>query len=74
VETGNPVNRDQLVTVLKPISPAVSAIAESVLRDANIPYVIGGDQAFQNLYSIGPTEIQVHEADAEAAKELLNSL
>jgi hypothetical protein len=52
----------------------VSAIAESVLRDANIPYVIGGDQAFQNLYSIGPTELKVHEQDAEAAKELLNSL
>jgi hypothetical protein len=68
------VNQSQLVTVLKPNSPAVSAIAESVLRDANIPYVIGGDQAFQNLYSIGPTEIQVHEQDADAAKELLNSL
>lgn len=68
------MNRDQLVTVLKPNSPAVSAIAESVLRDANIPYVIGGDQAFQNLYSVGPTEIMVHEVDAEAAKELLNSL
>lgn len=68
------MNQSQLVTVLKPNSPAVSAIAESVLRDANIPYVIGGDQAFQNLYSIGPTEIQVHEQDADAAKELLNSL
>jgi hypothetical protein len=68
------VNQNQLVTVLKPNNPAVSAVAESVLRDANIPYVIGGDQAFQNLYSVGPTEIQVHEADAEAARELLNSL
>ncbi len=65
---------DQLVTVLKPNSPAVSAIAESVLRDANIPFVIGGDQAFQNLYSTGPTEIRVHEGDAEAAKELLSGL
>ena len=68
------MTENHLVTVLRPNSPAVSAIAESVLRDANIPYVIGGDQAFQNLYSVGPTEIQVHEADAEAAKELLNSL
>jgi hypothetical protein len=68
------VDQPQLVTVLKPNNPAVSAIAESVLRDAQIPYVIGGDQAFQNLYSIGPTEIKVHEQDAEAAKELLNSL
>ena len=68
------MDRTQLVTVLKPNNPAVSAIAESVLRDAKIPYVIGGDQAFQNLYSIGPTSIQVHEQDAEAAKELLNSL
>ena len=68
------MNQNQLVTVLKPNNPAVSAVAESVLRDANIPYVIGGDQAFQNLYSVGPTEIQVHEADAEAARELLNSL
>ena len=68
------MNQDQLVTVLKPNNAAVSAIAESVLRDANIPFVIGGDQAFQNLYSIGPTEIKVHEVDAEAAKELLNSL
>lgn len=62
------------MTVLKPNSPAVSAIAESILRDAQIPFVIGGDQAFQNLYSVGPTEIQVHEVDAEAAKELLHGL
>lgn len=66
--------RDRLVTVLKPNSPATSAIAESILRDAQIPFVIGGDQAFQNLYSIGPTEIQVHENDAETARELLNNL
>ena len=68
------MDRSQLVTVLKPNSPAVSAIAESVLRDAQIPFVIGGDQAFQNLYSVGPTELQVHERDAEAAKELLQNL
>ena len=63
-----------LVTVLEPNSPAVSVIAESILRDAKIPFVIGGDQAFQNLYSIGPTQIKVHEEDAEAARQLLNSL
>ena len=63
-----------LITVLEPNSPAVSVIAESILRDAKIPFVIGGDQAFQNLYSIGPTQIQVHEEDAEAARQLLNSL
>ena len=63
-----------LVTVLKPNSPAVSVIAESILRDADIPFVIGGDQAFQNLYTVGPTQIQVHERDAEAARQLLNSL
>ena len=68
------MNQNQLVTVLNPNNPAVSAIAESILRDAKIPFVIGGDQAFQNLYSIGPTEIQVHERDAEAARELLSNL
>ena len=68
------MNQNQLVTVLKPNNPAVSAIAEAILRDAKIPFVIGGDQAFQNLYSIGPTEIQVHERDAEAARELLSNL
>ena len=68
------MNSPSLVTVLEPNSPAVSVIAESILRDAKIPFVIGGDQAFQNLYSIGPTQIQVHEEDAEAARQLLNSL
>jgi hypothetical protein len=68
------VDSPSLITVLEPNSPAVSVIAESILRDAKIPFVIGGDQAFQNLYSIGPTQIQVHEEDAEAARQLLNSL
>ena len=68
------MDSSSLITVLEPNSPAVSVIAESILRDAKIPFVIGGDQAFQNLYSIGPTQIQVHEEDAEAARQLLNSL
>ncbi len=62
------------VTVLKPSSPALTVLAESMLKDAEIPYVIRGDQAFQNLYAFGQIEIQVREEDAEQATVLLGDL
>ena len=62
------------VTVLKPANPALTVLAESMLKDAEIPYMIRGDQALQNLYAFGQVEIQVREADAVEASTLLGDL
>tara|TARA_Y100000588_G_scaffold355647_5_gene411078 strand:+ start:1990 stop:2178 length:189 start_codon:yes stop_codon:yes gene_type:complete len=62
------------VTVLKPANPGLTVLVESMLKDAGIPYVIRGDQAFQNLYAFGQVEIQVREEDAEDAADLLGDL
>lgn len=62
------------MTVLKPGNPALTALAESMLRDAEILYMIRGDQAFQNLYAFGQVEIQVRDVDVTEAAELLRDL
>ena len=62
------------VTVLKPANPALTALAESMLKDAEIPYMIRGDLAFQNLYAAGQIEIQVRGVDEEDARALLGGL
>ena len=60
--------------MLKPGNPALTALAESMLRDAEILYMIRGDQAFQNLYAFGQVEIQVRDVDVTEAAELLRDL
>ena len=62
------------MTMLKPGNPALTALAESMLRDAEILYMIRGDQAFQNLYAFGQVEIQVRDVDVTEAAELLRDL
>ena len=64
----------RLTTVLKPGNPALTALAESMLKDAGILYVIRGDNALQSLYAFGQIEIQVREVDVEEAKNLLADL
>ncbi len=64
----------ELVTVLRPNNPALRALAESILKDAGIPFFIRGDQAFQNLYTIGQVELQVFQDHEEDARELLSRL
>ena len=63
-----------LTTVLTPGNPAVIALAKSILADAEIPYVVGGDEGLQHLYGFGRVEIQVWKEDADTARKLLSDL
>jgi hypothetical protein len=63
-----------LKTVLRPNNPALRALAESILRDAEIPFVVEGDGAFQALYATGQVSIQVRAEDEEEARLLLADL
>ncbi len=63
-----------MTTVLTPGNPAVMALAKSILADADIPYVIRGDEGLQNLYGFGRAEIQVSEEHADTARKLLDGL
>ena len=71
-----------LVTVLETSDPALLAIAESLLLEEEIPYLKKGDQ-IQDLFAlgrlglnvvVGPVLLQVPEAHAENAREMLETL
>ena len=73
-----------LVTVLESSDPTVLVVAESLLLEAQIPYLKKGDQ-IQDLFAwgrlftlfnpaVGPVYVQVPEQHAEAALELLQEL
>jgi hypothetical protein len=79
-----PVPDLNLVTVLDSSDPSVLAVAESLLLEAQIPYLKRGDQ-IQDLFAwgrlftgfnpaVGPVLVQVPEEHAEAALELLAEL
>lgn len=73
----------KLVTVLESSDPALLAITESLLLEAEIPYFKKGEQ-IQDLLAprfpagfsvlVGPVFVQVPEEHAEAARELLEAL
>jgi hypothetical protein len=74
----------RLVTVVETGDPGEIALAESILLEAQIPYLKKGDQ-IQDLFAMGrlssgfnpitgPVEIQVAEENAEAAHEALEEL
>jgi hypothetical protein len=70
----------ELVTVLEAGHPALLAFAESLLIDAEIPYLKRGE-FLQNLFApglgssadlvIGPVAVQVAKENADAALEIL---
>ena len=71
-----------LVTVLAEEDPGRLALAESLLMDADIPYIKKGDQV-QDLFGggrigfnpvVGPVLLQVAEEHAEEARALLDDL
>lgn len=71
-----------LVTVLAEEDPGRLALAESLLMDAEIPYIKKGDQV-QDLFGggrigvnpvVGPVLLQVSEEHAEEARALLDDL
>lgn len=73
-----------LVTVLETGDPGEIALAESILLEAQIPYVKKGDQ-IQDLFAlgrmpfgfnpiVGPVEIQVAEENVVAAHDVLDEL
>jgi hypothetical protein len=71
-----------LVTVLETAEPGLIAVAESLLLEAEIPYLKKGDQ-IQDLFAlgrlgvnplIGPVLLQVPEEHEEAARGLLHEL
>ena len=62
-----------LVTVLTTSSPALLAVAKSVLQEANIPYVTPGS-GLQGLYGAGDVKIQVRQVDSEEARKRLGDL
>lgn len=80
-----PVETNQeLVTVMEASDEAVTTMAESLLREANIEYLIKGDE-IQDLIGAGRlgmgfnpvtgyAQIQVMPADEEAAREILADL
>jgi hypothetical protein len=74
----------ELVTVLETGDPAELALAESLLREAGIPFFKKGDQ-LQNLFAMGtlgfgfspvagPAVLQVTEEHAETAEQILADL
>ena len=73
-----------LVTVLESSDPALLAVAESLLLEAEIPYLKKGDQ-IQDLFAlgrfpagfnvvVGPVLLRVPEEHAENALEILEVL
>ena len=66
-------DRNPLVTVLTAVNPGLLAVAKSILKDADIPYVTRGE-GFQSLYAAGPVEVQVSRPYAERARRLLSDL
>lgn len=73
-----PVHPDfQLVTVFEGTDPAAVALAESLLRQEEIPYVKKGEEMqdlFPGFSPLGPIHLQVPEEHGEAAFELLGEL
>ena len=63
----------RLVTVLTTSSPALLAVAKSVLQEAKIQYVTPG-VGLQALYGAGDVKIQVRQGDAEEARKRLDDL
>jgi len=79
-----PVPDLHLVTVLESSDPTVLAVAESLLMEAEVPYLKKGDQ-IQDLFAwgrlftgfnpvVGPVQIQVAEEHADSALEILEAL
>ena len=64
---------DRLVTVLTTGSPALLAVAKSVLQEADIPYVTPGE-GLHALYGVGDVKVQVRQADADEARRRLGNL
>lgn len=73
-----------LVTVLETGDPALLAVAESLLMDAEIPYLKRGD-FLQDLFALGrfgtgsnpitgPVAVQVKKENAEAALQILDEI
>lgn len=90
VETPPPISGDlpvpdlELVTVLETGDPALLAIAESLLQEADIPYLKKGE-SLQDLFALGrmafgfnpitgPVLLQVPEEHAETASLLLQKV
>jgi hypothetical protein len=73
----------RLVTVLEVVDPSLLALAESLLRAENVPFLKQGEQ-LQELWAwgriggfspvAGPILIQVPEEYAEAAAEILQDI
>src|SRR5436309_3824806 len=63
----------ELVTVSVGFDPALFLLAQSLLRDAGIPYVTQGERA-QDLFAggAGPPRIRVKREDAERARAALS--
>lgn len=80
MSASSPSGDGGMATVLATSDPAEQALAESALRDAGIPYatqrtaiqhMLGGGQIGGVNLVTGPPEIQVAEADAERAREVI---
>jgi hypothetical protein len=70
--------QDDYYTVFKTFDLSILAVAKSLLNDAQIDYVVQNEN-FGSLYSgfftlTGYIEIQVREADAALAEEILSEL
>ena len=70
----------ELVTILEAHDPGLLAVVKSLLDGAGIPFLVKGER-LQNLFIpggpggiVGPAEVQVSPKDAEAARELLETL
>jgi len=64
---------DDLVTVITAGNPGTLALAQSILKDAGIPFSTTSE-SFQWLYAAGSVGIVVAREQAEKARELLAGL
>jgi len=80
MSTSSPSDDGGMATVLATSDPAEQGLAESALREAGIPFatqrtaiqhMLGGGQIGGVNLVTGPPEIQVAEADAERAREVI---
>jgi Putative prokaryotic signal transducing protein len=77
-------SNSDLITVFESGNQAVIAVVKSILDDAEIPYIVKGENV-QNLFGLGvigtgyniitgPIHIQVNQEDEPAAKQLLSGI
>ncbi len=77
-------SNSDLITVFESGNQAVIAVVKSILDDAEIPYIVKGENV-QNLFGLGvigtgyniitgPIQIQVNQEDEPAAKQLLSGI